>query len=449
MTEKRTHVRTLPAKASANPTKAFFVRMLTRDITTRDCILDLIDNSIDAAWDHAGTPQKQLTKSRALAKYEIRLTFDRAQFVISDNCGGISLDDAADYAFTFGREVLEGRTDYSVGVYGIGMKRAIFKLGTNVVVHSTPEGEQSFQVPIDVDDWQGQSGPIWDFDIEPADPLPQSGVEITVRTLTPETSTTFSDPGFATVLRSSIARDYMLPLMQGLRIYVNEEIVDGWAVEFMEGAEFAPMRDTYEEGEISIEILAGMSEPPRDSAEPTRSKNERSGWYVVCNGRVVVAADRSDQTVWGRDRFPAWHPQYEGFIGVVLFTSPRPELLPMTTTKNGVDTSFAIYRRAQSRMEAPTRAWIDYTNARKTGRDAASEQERATKPVAINSVRARKELMVPTIVSKDGPVANILFRRPREQVRSLGKAFGRSTMAYTEVGSRAFDYAYARLVTEP
>lgn len=42
------------SKASANPTKAFFVRMITRDITLEDCIFDLIDNSIDGAWELAG-----------------------------------------------------------------------------------------------------------------------------------------------------------------------------------------------------------------------------------------------------------------------------------------------------------------------------------------------------------------------------------------------------------
>jgi hypothetical protein len=42
-------------KARANPTKAFFVRMITRDISLEDCILDLIDNSVDGAWRCEGS----------------------------------------------------------------------------------------------------------------------------------------------------------------------------------------------------------------------------------------------------------------------------------------------------------------------------------------------------------------------------------------------------------
>ena len=35
--------------ADAMPTKDFFVRMITRDISLEDCILDLIDNCLDGA----------------------------------------------------------------------------------------------------------------------------------------------------------------------------------------------------------------------------------------------------------------------------------------------------------------------------------------------------------------------------------------------------------------
>jgi hypothetical protein len=38
----------LPDSARAYPTKEFFIEMFTRDISLEDCILDLIDNSIDS-----------------------------------------------------------------------------------------------------------------------------------------------------------------------------------------------------------------------------------------------------------------------------------------------------------------------------------------------------------------------------------------------------------------
>ena len=144
-------------KANAYPTKAFFVRMLTRDISLDACILDLIDNAVDAAWRTANGMPTTFKTGNTLDKYEVQLNIDVSgkQFRILDNCGGISLDDAAAYAFTFGRDEEQATGDFAVGVYGIGMKRAIFKLGTQIRVRSTHSDDPPFSVPIDVDAWMG------------------------------------------------------------------------------------------------------------------------------------------------------------------------------------------------------------------------------------------------------------------------------------------------------
>src|SRR5262245_14324304 len=122
------------AKAMANPTKEFFVRMLTRDITVDDCILDLIDNSVDGAWRSEGSRPMGLSDESDLSKYVIRILAQRERFTISDNCGGMTLDDAINHAFSFGRPADQEVDEYSIGVYGIGMKRAVFKLGAKILI---------------------------------------------------------------------------------------------------------------------------------------------------------------------------------------------------------------------------------------------------------------------------------------------------------------------------
>ena len=94
------------AKADASPTKAFFVRMLTRDITLDDCILDLVDNSIDSAWESSGQHPSELINDDKLSPYSIDITVERTRFRIVDNCGGITFEDAQNYAFTFGRKTI-------------------------------------------------------------------------------------------------------------------------------------------------------------------------------------------------------------------------------------------------------------------------------------------------------------------------------------------------------
>ena len=265
-------------KADASPTKEFFVNMITRDITLEDSILDLIDNSIDAAWQMAGS-----------------------------------------HAFSFGRKASQEREEFSIGVYGIGMKRAVFKLGKDVRVRSQfleDDGSAlSFAVPINVTNWLVDERSSWDFDIVEDDARPENGVEIVVNELTWPAKTAFGNPAFVENLRRMIARDYSLHLSRGLTIEVGDEQIIGVNVELRMSEDFSPMRISYEDtqnGEtVSIEMLGGMAAPPPDSVEPDDrfDGDKRFGWYVACNSRIVMAADKSSVAGWGTSDWPQWHRQ--------------------------------------------------------------------------------------------------------------------------------------------
>lgn len=105
-----------------NPTKKFFIEMITRDISIEDAIIDLLDNSIDGAT--------QINKE-SLENYYINIKIDGNGLLIEDNCGGFSLERAQKYAFRFGRPEDAPTMENSVGRFGIGMKRALFKMGKN------------------------------------------------------------------------------------------------------------------------------------------------------------------------------------------------------------------------------------------------------------------------------------------------------------------------------
>ena len=102
--------------ANVYPTKAFFTNMITRDITLEDSILDLIDNSIDGASKCEGHPPINLDDNIDFSNYRISINASPGGFSIIDNCGGMTLDDAADYAFTFGRRSDKQHADYSMVV---------------------------------------------------------------------------------------------------------------------------------------------------------------------------------------------------------------------------------------------------------------------------------------------------------------------------------------------
>ena len=443
--------------AHANPTKAFFVSMITRDITLEDSILDLIDNSVDSAWRSEGSRPSGLGDNADLSKYRISISTSPERFSIRDNCGGMTLDDAVEYAFSFGRRASEQHDEYSIGVYGIGMKRAAFKLGRNIRVRSTypdtDESQQTFTVPIIVNNWLSNDDPPWDFDIIEDDSLDENGVEIVVDDLTDGTKKAFENPAFIQNLKRTIARDYSIHLNRGLTVLVNDDAVTGLPIKLSRGDEYAPVRVDYEDwvnGErVAVEIIGGMAAPPPDSIDPDEVEDgdKRFGWYAACNGRIVLAADKTSVAGWGTQDWPQWHRQYSGFIGIVLFTAANAAVLPLTTTKRSVDVSSEVYLRARLRMRDISKEWIAYTNARKQVLDDAKRREIATAVVSIHDVEKRTSITLPSLslVQTERP-ANVNYSVPVSRMKKLAKELGSVNMAYRDVGLKSFDYTYEDLV---
>ena len=444
-------------KAGANPTKEFFVRMITRDISLEDCILDLIDNSVDSAWQSEGSRPMGLEEEVDLSEYGIYIELSSTRFSIRDNCGGMTLDNAVDHAFSFGRKALDNHDDYSIGVYGIGMKRAVFKIGNDIDIRSTyvnKENEnESFSVPIAVDEWVKSDEPPWDFDIDTTNSLDCNGVEIEIESLSDGAEVAFSSPAFIEELRRIIGRDYSLHLSRGLNVYVNQKKTIGWPIELRESDDFKPMRFSRDyktkQGTVAVEIIGGMAAEPPENNDPSERDDgdKRFGWYVVCNGRIVLAADKTIVAGWGGEEWPQWHRQYSGFIGIVLFTAANAAALPLTTTKRSVDSSSEIYRRVHPDMRTVTKNWISYTNARKQSLDEAKAKEAKTKAVQIQLVPMQESVVLPELIPKQlEKSANVHYSVPIGQMKKLATELGNINMAYRDVGIKAFDYIYSDYV---
>ena len=443
-------------KAGANPTKGFFVRMIGRDIDIEDCILDLIDNSIDGAWRCEGSPPMDLQNDTDLSKYSISITASPEHFSIKDNCGGMTLDDAVDYAFSFGRRELDELDDYSIGVYGIGMKRAVFKLGADIRIRSTYQDtdgtSQSFAVPIIVADWLANDEPPWDFDIVEDAALHENGVEVIVNVLTAGAAASFGSPVFLQNLERMISRDYSLYLDRGLKIFINDTMVAGWKIELRQSDEFVPMRVDYTDeldgNEVKVEIIGGMSAPPPENIHPDKDDGDkRFGWYVVCNGRIVLAADKTTVSGWGTDDWPQWHYQYSGFIGIILFTARNAAALPMTTTKRSVERTSEIFRRARPRMREVSKQWIAYTNVRKQALEEAKQKEAAATAISIHAVERKASTKFPALVARPvDRVAHVNYSVPVTKMKKLAREFGGINMPNYKVGLKSFDYAYKDMV---
>lgn len=130
---------------AADPAKGFFVSMLIKDITLRDAIGDLVDNAVDAIKARA-------KGSTDLKGYEIEIKLGKSYFSITDNGFGMEAKVARETAFNFGKSDKHQLISNSIGQFGIGMKRAFFKLGNYIKVKSVAENS-SFELTIDVPEW--------------------------------------------------------------------------------------------------------------------------------------------------------------------------------------------------------------------------------------------------------------------------------------------------------
>ena len=167
-----------PETIWGGPTKRFFVSMLTRDIELKDAILDLVDNSIDGATRQL---QGKIKKTDAYEGYEARIWLSAKSFDITDNCGGIPKDAVKD-AFLLGRPKVEKDKGIpTIGVYGIGMKRAIFKIGEEAEVESFAN-DGAFAVTYSKD-WLDPESDDWELPIRPLKNKAKKGVTIVIPTL--------------------------------------------------------------------------------------------------------------------------------------------------------------------------------------------------------------------------------------------------------------------------
>ena len=112
-------------------------------------IIDLLDNSIDGA---------NRINSENHTGLGIDITINESEFKIIDNCGGFSLETAQKYAFRFGRPNEAPNDKNSIGRFGIGMKRSLFKIGKKFSVETQYQTNEHFKIEVDDNAMWRQTG---------------------------------------------------------------------------------------------------------------------------------------------------------------------------------------------------------------------------------------------------------------------------------------------------
>lgn len=427
---------------NAHPTKKLIAYVLTKDIKLEDAILDLIDNSIDGA--------RRLGKTD-LKGFNVTVTLNEEYFRIEDNCGGIPYEIARDYAFRFGKPEIDlpidGPADM-IGNFGVGMKRALFKMGKLITVRScTPN--KTFSVVIDVPKWLAENE-NWNFEFSHVKnvktPIGKTGTFIEVSDLYPGVAEQYKLRQFSATLKALTREKQTLSLINGLTISIGSDSITGMPMRLMASREIKPYyrKDTINQidGAVTVEIYAGLDVPDNDSA----------GWYVICNGRTILNADRTAATGWGNkwdgDRVPSYHHQYARFRGYLIFHSDNPSLLPWNTTKTGVDAEHPLYRKFLLEMITSMRQVFSFLNAIDRESDVAAqpltEKMQSLKSISLEKIKTSEIFSFPTpsvIQEKKEKLRWIRYQRPNAQVEQLMQAL--EVDRPEQVGETTFDLYYS------
>jgi len=315
-------------EANMEPRKALFILAITKDIMLDSAICDLIDNSINAA--------KKLSKFKSLKGYRVDLYIgqknnDKYDFVIKDNCGGIKREDAKNRAFTLGNDFIDNKLGF-----GIGMKRAIFKLADEFLLESYTLDDK-FKIQMDVNKWAKK--PRWKTPIKENNSKEslEPGVVISISKLNNKIEAELLSKEFERRLINTIKINFEFILEAGFEIYFNEKKIEYnsnlFAKNLLDDRSY-----TINENEVKLKIEYN-----------SKRSSEFYGWNYVINGRNIIHGDKSILSNWQKtirdDKY-----SYEKFIGFVFINGDNVSELPLNTSKDGIDANSSMYRIIQKHM---------------------------------------------------------------------------------------------------
>ena len=458
----------LLGKVSVHPVKSFFVHMLTRDISLQDAILDLLDNSVDGIQRSASN--KVLEKKKPYDGYWAKLLLSEDGFSIEDNCGGIPWENH-EYAFRLGRaneDIIKGRR--TVGTYGIGMKRAIFKIGSECII-STHSKDQSYRVEFS-EKWLTDEN-LWDID---ALEIPESkifGTKIEVSVVNDAVKVEFASDVFLNSFRDAIATHYAYIIQKGFKVAVNGREVKPNSVGLLfqninqkKGDDIRPFIYEATHDGVDVFLAVGLTAPPPSKDEADQSlenyqekySSAEAGWTVICNDRTVLYCDKTAVTGWGVSGVPQFHTQFIAISGIAVFTSDHPDRLPTTTTKRGINASSSLYMHVRDKMIEGMKLFTQYTNLWKTKelvtesrsrlkdvatvelerlREYASGLSFATTRGAVKGKQYKPDLPRPVVTKT---AAKISFTRPLKEIKKVSLyLFETANKEPREVGEKCFE----------
>lgn len=360
------------------------------------------------------------------------------------------MDVLKDQVFRFGSKV-DKLHNPTLGMYGIGLKRSIFKIGDDITLE-THDGINYSLMKLNVPTWEDETK-AWDipFETETSNLTTNPYTHISILNLHSEIKSQFKSDVFINDLIETIAKTYCLIIKENIDIILNGIRIVPYDLYVQEDANYKPsvIIDNY--NGIKIKIICFI-----DPSQGTRLKNaiNRTGWNVFCNKRLILANDITELTGWTKGKedkssLPKYHSLFNEFRGMVFLEANNPFDLPLNTSKTKLNSESPTYHYILQIMIKAARPIIDYIYEIKSiqNQEVEALEEEISKPEDITYNPKNEEVInfntnnafsAPKVSNSVSTTAKISYSKDKEQIDKVKRMLEVKTNR--EVGEKTFEY---------
>lgn len=313
----------LVAQIDATPSKRIYLSIIN-DYSLETAICELIDNAIDVWTITTGGPDLRIY---------IDIDIDQQKISIKDNAGGVK-ESELKKLISPGESTITG-SDTTIGIFGVGSKRAVVALAQLVRITTRYHKEKTCRVEYD-DDWL--KDPDWYLSYRQVPEIAPSTTEIMLSNLRFKI-----EEEKLGELREYLSATYAYFFSDGkISILLNDEPIvakffDNWAYPpNLEPVHF-PKRLSPKHGEkkIKFEMTSGLT--------IEKGKTEDYGVFFYCNRRLITRALRAPEV--GFISGLAGRPDNRMSLArvIVKFEGPSGNM-PWTSNKAGINYNHFIFQ---------------------------------------------------------------------------------------------------------
>ena len=292
-----------------------------------------------------------------------------------------------------------------------------------------------FGLELDVEQWSRQKA--WQFEITPRTSVEatRTGTEVEILDLHLDVQRRLSGSSFVDSLLHTIGETYAYFLTKFVQISVNSTVATPASLFVSENR----ATDRFEIDRVTCTVTAGIG-PPDGGVY----RDKGAGWFVFCNGRAVISADKTSLTGWNNNGLPIFQPKHRPFLGLVYFVSDQADRLPWDTTKSGVNVDSEIWQRATHRMVTVGKTVTSFLNDRYSDEGDPSEkpdlQEVATERTDAIATSVGPPRTFERPASPKKTTIRIQYDAKIDEVKRIAKHLARPDMSGSDVGRYVLEF---------